>query len=134
MPTRRYYICTLPIEHINGKMDQVKNVVRNTPNPPAEPVDGFWYGYRPRWSNVSYYGIRREPRNLTTNPYTPAELEHRGLFTTALLAVKDAWVVTSKRTKCLNEWENTRTGYATARGYAIAETYANEGVWPDRWD
>lgn len=134
MPTRRYYIAVLPIEHINGKMDQVANKVHNTPNPPAEPVDGFWYGYRPRYASRSYYGIRRNPRNLTTNPYTQDELEHRTLFTDSISAVNAAWSNLTKRQKCLDEFYTAPQGYATPRGFAVGQTYANQGVWPSRWE
>lgn len=134
MPTRRYYIAVLPIEHINGKMDQVSNVVHNTQNPPAEPVDGFWYGYRPYWANRSYYGIRRNPRNLTTNPYTQEELDQRTLFTDSLSAVNAAWSNPIKRKKCLDEFYTDPKNYKTPRGFAVGETYNNGGTWPSRWE
>lgn len=132
MATRRYYIATLPVEHINGKMDQVSNVVHNTPNPPAVPVDGFWYGYRPYWSSRSFFGIRRNPRNLSTNPYTQDELEQRTLFTDSIAAVNAAWSDLTKRDKCLQEFYTSN--FSTPRGFAVHETYLNQGVWPSRWE
>lgn len=135
MPTRRYYIAVLPIEHINGKMDQVSNIVHNTESPPIEPVDGFWYGYRPRWASRSYYGIRRNPRNLTTNPYTPAEIDNRTLFTISLESVHQAWTDPAKRQRCQDEfYHNHQTSCKTVQGYAVSETHRNGGVWPSRWD
>lgn len=133
MATRRYYIAVLPIEHINGKLDQVSNVVHNTQNPPVEPVDGFWYGYRPYWSKRSFFGIRRNPRNLTTNPYTTQELDNRTLFTNSLQAVHAAWSDPTKRDKCTQEFYNTTTKCKTAQGFAVSETYFNGGTWPSRW-
>ena len=132
MPSRRYYIAIAPIEHINGKMAPVADVVHNEVNPPVDPTGGFWYGYRPRWAKRSYYGIRTKPRNLTTNPYTPDELNHRTLFTTSLQAVNAAWGDVTKRNKCLEEF-STQSQYSTPKGFATGITYFNGGTWPVRW-
>lgn len=132
MPTRRYYIAIAPIDHINGKMAPVADVVHNEIDPPVDPTGGFWYGYRPRWSNRSYYGIRTRPRNLTTNPYTAAELDNRTLFTTSLQAVNAAWSDMTKRNKCLAEFY-TQKQYSTPKGFATGITYFNGGTWPARW-
>ena len=134
MPSRRYYIAIAPVEHINGKMAPVAVKVRNEVTPPVDPSGGFWYGYRPHWSSRSFFGIRTNPRNLTTNPYTPEELDHRALFTNSLNAVNAAWRVFSKRQKAIDEYYELRQPTATPKGYATSVTYANGGVWPARWD
>ena len=134
MPSRRYYIAIAPVSHINGKMAPVAVKVKNTATPPVDPSAGFWYGYKPRWTHRSFYGIRTNPRNLTTNPYTADELDHRLLFTNTLNAVNAAWSVNSKKQKAIDEYYELRQPTATPKGYATSVTYANGGVWPARWD
>lgn len=133
MTARRYYIATLPVSHINGKMAPVAVAVSNSEDPAKEPDVSFWYGYRHKATpNVSRYGIRSVRRNLTTKPYTAAEDENRTLFTMALQAVNEHYGVAGDWELCLQAFSRQRQ-YKSARGFAVAICRDNLGRWPAEW-
>ena len=132
MPSRRYYITTLPVAHLNGKLDQVSNIVHNTRDPEQLDQPGFWYGYKVRGRDISRFGIRKHARNLNTNPYTSAEEENRTLFTASLLAVQTHRSVASDWSKMLVDFDK-QTRYISPIGFAVSETRKNLGIWPAKW-
>lgn len=132
MPSRRYYTTTLPVAHLNGKLDQVSNVVHNTRDPEQLDQPGFWYGYKVRGRDISRFGIRKRARNLNTNPYTSSEEENRTLFTASLLAVQMHRNVVSDWNKMLVDFDK-QTRYITPIGFAVSETRINQGIWPAKW-
>lgn len=133
MPARRYYIATLPVAHINGKMAPVAVKCSNAEDPEQEPAVSFWYGYRHRATpNISRYGIRTERRNLTAKPYTSAEDENRTLFTMALNAVNEHYKIAADWRLCETAF-SSQYDYATPRGYAVARCRENGGEWPAEW-
>ena len=133
MPARRYYIATIPVDHINGKMAPVRIKVSNVPAGVTPPETSFWYGYRLQSSpNVSRYGIRTEHRMLEDKPYTPAEEENRTLFTLALNAVNLHREIAGDWELCKESWKE-QDEYKTLNGFAVAVTRANEGIWPEQW-
>lgn len=133
MPARRYYIATLPVQHINGKMAPVAVKCSNSPDPSSEPEVSYWYGYRHRATPlVSRYGIRSQRRDLTAKPYTAAEDENRTLFTMALNAVNDHYDIAADWELCMADFKR-QYDYATPRGYAVARCRQNDGAWPAEW-
>lgn len=133
MPSKRYYIATIPVDHINGKMAPVANKCPDTDDPSKLENPGFWYGYRlPKRPGVNYYGIRTQSRNLQTKPYTASEEENRTLFTQSLLSVNEHFGVSPDWELMLDDFNNQRE-YITPRGYAVAQCRANNGEWLDRW-
>ena len=129
MSSRRYYIATAPVSHINGKLAPVRVKCPNTTSEETE-VDGFWYGYKRH--DVSRYGIRTRCRNLNSKPYTAAEDENRTLFRMSLNAVY-------ANRGILHNWElmladfATQTAYKTPIGFAVAMTRENGGEWRGDW-
>lgn len=133
MPARRYYIATLPVQHINGKMSPVAVKCSNSADPSQEPEVSYWYGYRHKASpNVSRYGIRSQRRDLSTKPYTAQEDENRTLFTSSLQAVNEHYQIAGDWELCERDFLQ-QFDYATPRGYAVARCRANGGIWPEEW-
>lgn len=133
MPAKRYYIATLPVQHINGKMAPVKVKVSNIAAGEPAPDVSFWYGYRRKSSPmVSRYGIRAEHRMLENNPYTTAEQENRDLFTASLNAVYLHKANRGEWALCLEDYRQ-QLEYRTPLGFAIAMVRANSGEWLDAW-
>lgn len=133
MPSRRYYIATAPISHINGKMAPHWEKCPNTSDPEHTTVRGFWYGYKTSIApDVSRFGIRTVCRDLNTHPYTPDEDENRTLFTSSLFAVYDHKTVTADWALMLADFAD-QDRYKTAIGYAVACCRANGGEWLPEW-
>lgn len=133
MPSRRFYIATAPIGHINGKMAPVATICSNSDDPEHEPAVSFWYGYRHRATpNVSRFGIRSVRRDLATHPYTAAEDENRTLFRASLQAVYEHKKITTDWGKMLADF-SAQDKYTTPIGYAVAACRANGGEWLDDW-
>lgn len=133
MPARRYYIATLPVQHINGKMAPVRVKCSNVAAGDTPPETSFWYGYRLQSSpDISRYGIRTEHRMLEDKPYTAAEEENRTLFTMSLQAVNLHRQIAGDWEQCKNSYQGQKD-YKTLNGYAVAMTRQNQGIWPEEW-
>lgn len=133
MPAKRFYIATLPVEHINGKMAPVKYKCSNVAAGEPVPDTSFWYGYRRKTSPfVSRYGIRTEHRKLEEHPYTIAETENRDLFRAALLAVNANHKIPANWELCREDFM-AQEEYRTQIGFAIAMCRENAGQWLDAW-
>lgn len=129
--SRRYFITTLPVEHINGKMAPSSTRCKNTYTPEAEHVS-YYYGYRRLVKSVNRYAIRSIPRDLNTNPYTSRELQSRELFVNSIAAVQVYRRKPIPWGLCLEEF-NKQDTYQTPIGFAIATCRKNGGEWPERW-
>lgn len=133
MPARRYFIGTLPVAHINGKIAPVAVKCSNTDDPEHAIEISFFYGYRHRATpNISRYGIRTQRRDLNTKPYTAHEDENRTLFTASLIAVYAHKKIAADWALCLADYDHQRN-YATPLGYAVAAVRANGGIWLEEW-
>lgn len=132
MSSVRYIINTAPIEHINGKIAQVSNIVTNSPDGTDLYRQGYWYGFRRNGSKRSRFGIRQMRRSLVANPYTQAEDENRILFTMSLNVVYANKQIAPNWTLCVEEWRKQRV-YLTQIGYAVHVVRGNNGEWPQRW-
>lgn len=132
MSTHRYYIATIPVDHINGKMAPVAVTCPDTTDPAAVENPGFWYGYRVPGRSVSRYGIRTRGRLLTAHPYTAAELENRTLFTLALQAVREHASISADWELMMNDFR-AQKDYISPYGYAVARSRENGGNWPHEW-
>lgn len=133
MPAKRYYIATLPVAHINGKMAPVKVKCSNVAEGQPVPDTSFWYGYRRKTSpSVSRYGIRTEHRDLGAHPYTTAEQENRDLFRASLLAVDYNHKIAANWALCKEDFLQ-QTEYRTQIGFAVAMVRENAGLWLDAW-
>lgn len=132
MSSHRYYIATLPVDHINGKMAPVAQTCPDTADPAAVENAGFWYGYRIPGRNISRYGIRTKSRLLTAHPYKPAELENRTLFTAALLAVNEHASIAGDWRLMMQDFY-AQSDYISPRGFAVAKCRENGGEWPPEW-
>lgn len=130
MPSHRYFICILPVEHINGKIAPLATKCPDWDGEHTNP--GYMYGYRLRRSNVNRYGIRTQSRNLQANPYTPGEIDNRSTFTAALLAVNEHQQIAADWERMLQDFDRQRD-YMTPRGYAVACCRANGGEWLPEW-
>lgn len=131
MSSRRYYITALPVARINGKMAPVATKCPNT----FEEVEnsGFWYGYLHHADkSINRYAIRTQSRNLNNNPYTEDELANRDLFTQSINAVNTNLQNPLRYALCNADFKK-QSEYATLRGFAIARTRANDGIWPRKW-
>ena len=123
----------LPVAHLNGKLAPVAVKVVNVDDPDKVEQDGYMYGYRHRYNPTkSCFAIRKNGRNLLTNPYTAAEQENRDLFSISLLEVQQHWYNYPDRAKCLEDFAK-QDYYLTARGFAVAMTRENGGEWPAEW-
>lgn len=129
--SRRYFITTLPVEHINGKMAPSSTRCKNTYTPDDEH-ESYYYGYRRLVKSVNRYAIRSIPRDLNTNPYTAHELQSRELFVNSIAAVHAYRREPLAWSKCLEEFRSQNT-YSTPIGFAIAICRKNGGEWPERW-
>lgn len=133
MKAKRYFITTLPVDHINGKMAQVAYKCKDIPTGGTEPDTSFWYGYRRKSSpDVSRYGIRQNHRHLETHPYTAQELEGRTTFSAAIQAVDTNLQIPTHKALCELDYTN-QSEYRTLRGFATAASYHNGGAWPSQW-
>lgn len=127
MPSKRYIICKLPLEHINGKFANTKEVVHNTYNPELNATS-FLYGYRNKYSNCTRFAMRVNPRNLNTNPYTQAETTQRQLFSTSLQVVREKLQIEEEREKALQAFRQ-QAELRTLFGFCVSRTYHNGGKW-----
>lgn len=133
MPSRRFYIATAPVSHINGKMAPQSVKCSNSYDPDSEPEVSFWYGYRYYASpSVSRYGIRTQRRDLSVKPYTALEDENRTLFRASLLTVYEHKRNPADWRLMFRDFEQQKR-YHTPLGYAIAETRLNQGEWRRDW-
>lgn len=133
MSARRYYLGTLPFEHINGKIAPVAVRCANTYDPDAEPKVSFFYGYRHKATpKVSRYGIRSVRRDLNAKPYTAAEDENRTIFTASLQSVHTHKKIAADWALMLADFDK-QSNYATPIGYAVASCRANGGEWLPEW-
>lgn len=130
MPSKRYIITAIPIEHINGKMANGNIVCKNKEG--GGTNDGFYYGYRKGYSLVNRYGIRTESRNLTDKPYSQAELDAQTLFTTSSKQTKTVYHTLTIYIAAQTEFY-AQNKYKTLYGYIFSEIYKNSGVIPPRW-
>ena len=133
MPSRRYFIATSPVAHINGKMAPLYIKCPNTDNPEAVEVAGFWYGFkRQARPSISRYAIRKHCRFLQTKPYTPSELTNRQTFTASLEAVHLHHEIADDWALMLQDFSK-QTKYPTPIGYAVAMVRDNQGIWLPCW-
>lgn len=133
MPARRYYIATIPVQHINGKIAPVSVKCSNSLDPDSEPKVSYFYGYRHfATPSVSRYGIRQKRRNLSVKPYSTAEEENRTIFTTSLHAVYEHQRIAGDWDLMLKDFA-IQEDYATPIGFAVAMVRANSGEWLGRW-
>ena len=130
MPSKRYIITAIPIEHINGKMANNNVVCKNKEG--GGTNDGFFYGYRKGYSLVNRYGIRTESRNLTDKPYSQSELNAQTLFTTSSKQTKIVFRTLTIYIAAQTEFY-AQKNYKTLYGYIFSEIYKNNGVIPPRW-
>lgn len=131
MPSKRYIVTTLPIEHINGK---IANSSVRCPNSDTERENtGFLYGYRHRNDlNTSRFGVRVKSRNLTQKPYTDKELLNKRLFMSALTLARSVIEDDITRQVAAQEFAK-QNRYLTLRGYIIATIRNNGGLIPSHW-
>lgn len=133
MSSRRYFITSAPVAHINGKMAPGYVTCPNTDDPEKIENPGFWYGYkRSTTPDVSRYGIRHKGRDLLTHPVTIAEEENRTLFTSALFAVYDHKDIPDDWALMMYDFEHQEQ-YKTPIGYAVARCRENGGEWLPQW-
>lgn len=130
MPSKRYIITAIPIEHINGKMANGNIVCKNKEG--GGTNDGFYYGYRKSYSIVNRYGIRTESRNLTDKPYSDGELAAQSLFKTTVQQCKIVYSTLQYYIAAQTEFV-AQDKYKTLYGYIFSEIYKNNGVIPPRW-
>lgn len=130
MPSRRYYIATAPVAHINGKMAPQWQKCPNTDDSEHVVVDGFWYGYKR--NQVSRFGVRQRCRDLNTRPYTPAEFENRTLFTSSLLAVYKHKTAPADWALMLIDFDR-QDRYTSPIGFAVSVCRMRGGDWPPEW-
>ena len=125
--SRRFFYTTLPIEHVNGKMSRAAQKVKNAQNSnPSESA--FYYGYRHKKSNLSRYGLREIPRNLTANPYTAAEQGNKDNFAQAVRNAKTIIATPAMKSKLLPLFE--RSDYHRLYNFAVAKCRENGGEIP----
>lgn len=125
--SRRFFHTTMPIDHVNGKMSRVSQKVANATN--SEPsANAFYYGYRHKKSNLSRYGLREIPRNLTANPYTAAEQVNKEDFAQAVRNAKTIIATPAMKSKLLPLFE--RSNYHRLYNYAVAKCRENGGEIP----
>lgn len=132
MSTHRYYIATMPVAHINGKMAPTAVKCKDTANPDEVEHDGFWYGYRIGKRPLSRYGIRTRSRYLGDKPYTAGELENRTAFTLALQTMNAHYEVAPDWELATAEFKR-QSEYISIRGYVVARCRALGGDWPPEW-
>lgn len=130
--SRRFYIPSLPVEHINGKIAPQAYKAANTDDPDKTEIDGYFYGYRHRYSNKNCFAIRKNCRYLVDHPYTASEQENRDLFSITLLEVNLHWHNQAEKALCIADFER-QTYYKTPRGFAVAMTRENGGEWLPEW-
>lgn len=132
--SRRYFLTYSPIEHINGKLAQAVDIVRNVDDPEKVVQEGYFYGYRHLNDRckVSHFALRKKGRNLNSKPYTQAELANRTLFTTSLGVVRQHFAIAGDKAKCEADFTRQRK-YVTLFGYAVAAVRANGGQWIPDW-
>lgn len=133
MPSKRYFISIIPVQHINGKMSRVCDRVHDTTTPDIDSGVSFYYGYR-RKSNpaVSRYGLREKGRNLLAHPYSTDETMNRQLFQDSLREISTHYSIPGDWSLMLRDYQQQHQ-YATPRGYAVAMVRANGGEWLSRW-
>ena len=130
--SRRYYIPMAPVAHINGKIAPAAYKAANTDDPEKTEIDGYFYGYRHKFSKKNCFAIRKRCRDLTKKPYTTAEQENRDLFSITLLEVNIHWHNLAERALCILDFDR-QTYYHTPRGFAVALVRENGGEWLPEW-
>lgn len=129
MTSRRYFITTLPVEHINGKIAPQSVKCRATDDPDDIEHEGFVYGFRRRYARQNRYGIRKRSRYLIDHPYSDAELDAQDTFYNSVQVCKAARHDFRKWRLATRAWQN-QAEYATLWGYVVAMTIKNGGAWP----
>lgn len=133
MPSKRYFISIIPVQHINGKMSRVCDRVHDTTTPDIDSGVSFYYGYRRQsHPSVSRYGLREKGRNLLTHPYTSNESSNRSQFTNTLTAVNAHRLIVEDWNLMLQDYRQQHK-YSTPNGYAVAMVRANGGQWLSKW-
>lgn len=125
--SRRFFHTTMPIDHVNGKMSRVSQKVANATN--SEPsANAFYYGYRKYGKNVSRFGLRELPRNLTANPYTTAEQGNKEEFRQSVRNAKEMYRDENYKRQLQADFEkSTYTRFFT---YCLALCRQNGGQKP----
>ena len=129
MPSKRYYIATLPVEHMNGKLDRVAVKCHDMPDTDDSGGVSFYYGYRVGNRLQSRFGLREKSRNLSVNPYTPSETANRDLFAASVAATQAGLAIPAKHAAALAAFKR-QTKYILLFNYCVAQTRANNGVFP----
>lgn len=125
--SRRFFHTAYPVNHVNGKMSRVAAKVKNADN--SDPSgNAFYYGYRHRDSSVSRYGFRELPRNLTVNPYTPAEQVNKDEFRQSVENAKSMARDAATRARLYNDFK--KSNYTRFYNYCLALCRANGGQIP----
>lgn len=133
MPSRRYYIAFLPVQHMNGKLAPCRVKCPNTLDPETEHGEAFFYGYKRRSNpNISRFGVRDKCRDLNSNPYTAAEDENRTLFRASLVAVYEHKSISGDWALCIADFDK-QDNYRTILGFAVAACRSNGGQWLEDW-
>lgn len=123
----RFFETTMPISHVNGKMSRVAQKVKNAHN--SNPsASAFYYGYRKDGTEISRYGLREIPRNLTANPYTTAEQGNKEYFAQSVANAKLILTTPTMRAKALHLFEKSK--YKRLYNYCLARCRANGGEIP----
>lgn len=123
----RFFETAMPISHVNGKMSRVAQKVKNAHNSnPSESA--FYYGFRKDGTDVSRFGLREIPRNLTANPYTAAEQGNKEDFAQSVSNAKLIITDPSMRAKALHLFE--QSNYKRLYNYCLARCRLNGGQIP----
>lgn len=108
-------------------MSRVAAKVKNADN--SDPSgNAFYYGYRHRDSRVSRYGFRELPRNLTVNPYTPAEQVNKDEFRQSVENAKIMSRDAATRARLYKDFK--KSNYTRFYNYCLALCRANGGQIP----
>ena len=133
MASRRWYIATAPVEHINGKMAPVREKCRNVQTESEAEQRGYTYGYMHKSRmGVSRFAVRTRGRVLQKNPYRTPERMNRQAFADSCESA--GWIVhtPSVWNIVLAEF-NAQSKYVTPYGYCVAQIRLNGGDVPERW-
>lgn len=129
MPSRRYYIAIAPVEHMNGKLSQASEIVKNNPTSDSGQGVSFYYGYRLGNRPLSRFALREKARNLSVNPYTADETANKQYFKSCTQVVDAALQDPVKRASAEESFKR-QSHYVYLRNYCIAMTQKNGGVFP----
>lgn len=116
---------------MNGKLTRQANKVKNNPSGSGGGGVAFYYGYKRQANpNRSRYGYRELARDLSKNPYTPAELAGVERFRVSVLAADEVLLDPARKSAARASYTSEGGNYLTLRGYIIATTYKNGGIPP----